>query len=78
MVQALKTAQSLRAAGFKVLTDVMARNLKAQLKYADRSEASYTMIIGEDELAKGVVTLRNMKESTQKEIKIEEIEAEIR
>lgn len=78
MAQALKTAQSLRASGFKVLTDVMGRNLKAQLKYADRSEASYTMIIGEDELKKGVVTLRNMKESTQKEIKLEEIEAEIR
>lgn len=78
MAQALKTAQSLRASGFKVLTDVMGRNLKAQLKYADRSEASYTMIIGEDELKKGVVTLRNMKESTQKEIKLDEIEAEIR
>jgi len=76
--QAMQIAQSLRSAGCKVLTDVMGRTLKAQLKYADRAEASYTVIIGEDELQKGVVSLRNMKESTQKEIKIDEITAEIR
>ncbi|MDI9492407.1 MAG: histidine--tRNA ligase [Bacillota bacterium] len=76
--QALQIAQSLRSAGYKILTDVMGRTLKAQLKYADRSEASYTVIIGEDELQKGVVSLRNMKQSTQKEIKIDEITAEIR
>lgn len=76
--KALLIAQNLRTEGFRVLTDVMGRNLKAQLKYADRSEASYTLIIGENELDRGVVTLRNMKESTQKEIKFEEIAAEIR
>jgi histidyl-tRNA synthetase len=76
--QALKTAQSLRRSGWKVITDVMDRNLKAQLKYADRVEASYTLIIGQDELDKGVVTLRDMKRSTQSEVKIEEIEAAIR
>ncbi len=76
--KALLIAQNLRIKGFKVLTDVMGRNLKAQLKYADRSEASYTLIVGENELSRGVVTLRNMKESTQKEIKFEEIAAEIR
>ena len=58
--------------------DVMDRNLKAQLKYADRMEAAYTLILGQDELDKGVITLRDMKRSSQHEVKIDEIEAAIR
>ncbi len=77
-IQALKTVQSLRSSGFRVLMDVMDRNLKAQLKYADRMEAAYTLILGQDELDKGVITLRDMKRSSQHEVKIDEIETAIR
>ena len=73
----LKLAKDLRAKGYSVLTDVMGRGLKAQLKYADRSDARYTVVIGDDELEKGVVTLRDMDNSTQKEISIDKIEEEI-
>ncbi|MBQ1579793.1 MAG: histidine--tRNA ligase, partial [Firmicutes bacterium] len=73
----LKLAKDLRAKGYSVLTDVMGRGLKAQLKYADRSDARYTVVIGDDELEKGVVTLRDMDNSTQKEIAIDKIEEEI-
>ena len=76
-LEGLKLADSLRAKGSRVLTDVMGRGLKAQLKYADRSGAGYTVVIGDDELDKGVVTLRDMKNSTQKEIRIDEIDEEI-
>ncbi len=75
--EGLKLADALRRKGHKVLTDVMGRGLKAQLKYADRSGASYTVVIGEDELDKGVVTLRDMVNSSQKEIRIESLEEEI-
>ena len=67
-LQALKIAKDLRTAGKKVILDVSARNLKNQFKYADRQNAAYTVIIGEDEIAKGVVQLRDMKDSTQKEV----------
>ena len=76
-LEGLKLVDSLRAKGSRVLTDVMGRGLKAQLKYADRSGAGYTVVIGDDELDKGVVTLRDMKNSTQKEIRIDEIDEEI-
>ncbi|MBQ4410275.1 MAG: histidine--tRNA ligase [Firmicutes bacterium] len=76
-LEGLKLADSLRAKGSRVLTDVMGRGLKAQLKYADRSGAGYTVVIGDDELDKGVVTLRDMINSTQKEIRIDEIDEEI-
>ena len=74
----LKLAKELRAKGYSVLTDVMGRGLKAQLKYADRSDARFTVVIGDDELEKGVVTLRDMVNSSQKEIAIEKIDEEIR
>ena len=76
-LEGLKLAGSLRGKGSRVLTDVMGRGLKAQLKYADRSGARYTVVIGDDELDKGVVTLRDMVNSSQKEIRIEAIDEEI-
>ena len=41
------------------------RSLKAQMKHADRIGVDYTMILGEDELAAGTVTLRSMADSSQ-------------
>ena len=75
--EGLKLADGLRKSGHRVLTDVMGRGLKAQLKYADRSGAKYTVVIGDDELDKGVVALRDMINSTQKEIPIGSLEEEI-
>ena len=57
--------------------DTLARNIKGQFKYADRLGARYTLVIGEDELAKGVVSLKDMAKSEQREIKIEDIYKEI-
>ncbi|MCQ2561638.1 MAG: histidine--tRNA ligase [Clostridia bacterium] len=75
--EGLKLVVDLRKKGLSVVTDVMERGLKAQLKYADRSGAAYTVVIGDDELDKGVVALRDMKNSTQKEVKIESLFEEI-
>ena len=75
--EGLKLADDLRRKGHRVLTDVMGRGLKAQLKYADRSDARYTVVIGDDELDKGVVTLRDMVNSSQKEIRLDSLEEEI-
>ncbi len=76
-VESLKIAKDLRSKGLKVISDVMERNLKGQLKYADRTDARYTVVIGDDELSKGVVSLRDMTHSTQKEINISNIYEEI-
>ena len=48
--------------------DVMERGLKAQFKYADRIGARFVAVIGDEELAKGVVALRDMRASTQVEV----------
>ncbi|MCR4805958.1 MAG: ATP phosphoribosyltransferase regulatory subunit, partial [Clostridia bacterium] len=75
--EGLKIAKDLRAKGCRVLTDVCGRGLKAQLKYADRSGARYCIVLGDDELDRGVCQLRDMAGSVQREIAIESIDEEI-
>lgn len=71
--EGLKIAKDLRSRGYKVMNDVSERGLKAQFKYADRLNAGYTIVIGSDEIQKGVVSLRDMKNSTQEEVAISDL-----
>ena len=73
----LKLARVLRAKGITAEMDTLARNIKGQFKYADRLNARYTLVIGDNELEKGVVSLKDMVKSEQREIKIEDIYKEI-
>ncbi len=70
---ALKLAAELRAGGTSVITDVMERSLKAQMKYADRLGARCVVVIGENELANGTAVLRNMADSSQEDVKLEDL-----
>ena len=70
---ALKLTRELRDMGIKTEMDVLARNLKGQLKYADRIGAKYAVVIGDNELDEGVVILKDMANSTQESVKIENI-----
>ena len=54
-------------------TDYGGRSLKSQMKRADKSGARYTMIIGDEELNRGAAKLRDMKESTEVEVSIEDV-----
>ena len=68
--KALEIVLSLRNRGIYAECDICARSLKAQMKYADKIGASYTLILGDNELATGKAQLKNMYNSTQKEIDI--------
>lgn len=70
---ALKLMRELRESGLKTEMDVLARNLKGQLKYADRIGAKYTVVIGDNELDEGAVILKDMANSTQETVKIDDI-----
>ena len=63
----LKLAGELRTRklGGRVKADFSARSMKAQMRTANREGASVVLIQGDDEIAKGVVTCRNMKTSEQ-------------
>ncbi len=70
---ALAIIQKLRADGVRVEWDFAARSLKAQMRRADRLCAESVIILGDDELAKGVATVRDMRAKTQHEVRLEDL-----
>jgi histidyl-tRNA synthetase len=49
--------------------------MKAQFKYANKIEVPYVIILGDDEVTKGVMPLKRMADGTQIEINIEDVTA---
>ena len=63
---AMRIADTLRTAGFRVDRAFDGRSMKAQMKVADRSGAHIAIIIGSDEAAALSCTLRDLKTSEQR------------
>lgn len=74
---ALDLVHKLRAGGVSAIIDTLNRNLKGQMKYANKLNARYSVVIGENEIKKGIVTLKNMYSGEQKEISAIDITKEI-
>lgn len=66
--EGLKLLRELRSAGLAASMEFEGRSIKAQMKRADRLGARVTLIIGADELARGEVTLRDMRGSEQRAV----------
>lgn len=60
-VEAVALARELRDAGFNIETDLRGTSLKSQLRRADRSGAALAFILGDDELARGVVQWKRLE-----------------
>ena len=71
---AVGIVKKLREKGIYCECDLVGRSLKAQMKYADKIGAEYTLIIGDSELESGKAVLKNMSDSTQTEIEISELD----
>lgn len=74
---ALDLVHKLRAGGVSAIIDTLNRNLKGQMKYANKLNARYSVVIGDNEIEKGIVTLKNMYSGEQKEINAIDITKEI-
>ncbi len=61
-------ASELRQRGIAAETEMMERSLKGQMKYAGRKGYQYVAIIGEDEIKRGLITVRNMESGEQQEL----------
>ena len=72
--KALQTAfaltDQLHRCGIAADCDLCGRGLKAQMKYADRIGATYTLVLGDDELAAGKAELKHMQTGEKKEISL--------
>jgi histidyl-tRNA synthetase len=69
----MEVVSKLRNAGIN--TDIYLENkkIKAKFKYADKLKIPYTIVVGDDEIANNVVTLKNMMTGEQESIKIEAV-----
>lgn len=74
----LALLNELRQKGVRAVLDTKARNLKGQLKYANKLGALYSVVIGEDEVKTGELTLKDMKEGNQVKVHRDELITEIR
>jgi histidyl-tRNA synthetase len=70
---AVRLLYQLRQNGLLAEKDYVGRKMKAQLKSADRLNARYVAILGEDELAKGVISVKNMNDGSQVLISLNEL-----
>ena len=68
-----KLCFDFRQAGIRCQMDDIQRNFKGQFKYADRLGAKYTVVIGDDELEKGLATVKDMQSGEQKEVQFDKL-----
>ena len=71
MVKGLEITERLRREGMYAECDVVGRSLKAQMKYANKKGAKYTLIIGDSEVDAGVAQLRDMESGEQREVNLD-------
>ena len=74
MVKGLEITERLRRSGRFCECDVVGRSLKAQMKYANKIGARYTLIIGDSEIEAGKAQLRNMETGEQSEVALDSFE----
>ncbi len=70
-VKAMQICERLRQSGIYAECSVIDRSLKSQMKYANKLSATYTLIIGENEVVSGRAQLRNMQDGTQSEVELD-------
>ncbi|MEM2727340.1 MAG: His/Gly/Thr/Pro-type tRNA ligase C-terminal domain-containing protein, partial [Archaeoglobaceae archaeon] len=70
---AFEVAEDLRNSGFIVVVDVMERNLKKQLSYANDINADFALIIGEEEVNKKEISVKDLRFGEQISIPKEDL-----
>lgn len=76
-VRGFAILNDLRRAGLVAEMDYMGRSLKAQMKYAGKFSTRFTVIIGDEELHRGVAVLRDMAAGAQEEVALDKLREKI-
>jgi histidyl-tRNA synthetase len=71
--KAFELLDKIRTSGLSADKDYQGRKMKAQLKSADRLQARAVVIVGEDELTRGVAVVKNMANGEQQEIAFDDV-----
>ena len=75
--RATALASELRRAGVSATMAFGGRSMKAQMRHANRTGARVAVILGERELAEGVVQVRDLAGSEQRSVALEDVVAEL-
>ncbi|MEX2246014.1 MAG: histidine--tRNA ligase [Dehalococcoidia bacterium] len=75
---ALRLADAVRSAGLSAVVGSAGRSLKAQMRQADARAARFVAIIGESELAAGQVTLRDLRDRSERKIAAADVASVLR
>jgi histidyl-tRNA synthetase len=65
-------ATKLREGGVAAQTDIVGRGLKAQMKYADKLGARYTIVVGDNELESGIAALKDMQTGESEDVYLDD------
>lgn len=72
VLKALELSADLRAQGYSVNIDTVGRSIKAQMKYANKINSEFTVVIGDNELESDSANLKCMSDGTQTEVSLSE------
>jgi len=76
-LQGMQLAMRLRARGIRTVTNIGGGGFKGQFKRADRSGARLALILGDDEVSSGTVTVKDLATGRQETLPLTDIHAEI-
>ena len=76
-IAAAKIATKLINEGVSVSYDIMDRSLKAQMKYANKTGAALTLVLGDNELDTQIIRVKNMNTGDEKEINISQLDKKL-
>ncbi len=71
-VKAFELLRRVRECGLIAETDVVGRGLRAQMKYADKIGARYSMVLGDNEIEQNTAKVKNMDSGEQTELTLDE------
>ncbi len=71
LLKALELSADLRSQGYSVNIDTVGRSIKAQMKFANKLNSEFTVVIGDNELENGVAMLKCMEDGTQTEVSLD-------
>lgn len=75
-LKSFEIIKAVRSCGLIAETDVVGRGLRAQMKYADKIGAKFSMVLGDNEIEQGKAVIKNMSSGEQIEIVLDDTFAE--
>jgi histidyl-tRNA synthetase len=70
--KAFTLIKSVRNCGLIAETDIVGRGLRAQMKYADKIGAKYSMVLGDNEIEDGIAEVKNMDSGEKVQLSLDE------